>query len=468
MDTPPPPKPPLFRRILAKNFIALKGLPLTVKFLTVLGYLVILGLLLFTLVVELFGQHMLTVQYTLVQGDVKEPLVVMAVTGLAFILGWAYLLTGAATARARIFLPVLALFAAQLFLASGGSLLPLLLEVFFFLSVLVIYGFTFRMRFWHDLPGLHFFGWLAAVTLFVLLSVGTVATNAEVASALSANFGLVMLLTMAFWVLLGLTVTELGIKFGQTVTRLGRRLLPFPAFSALVVFVLLAHPAFAALIYQLAQDGFLLLDLAVSLILVIAALGIWITRRWSFTPAAVLLTLSLASPVLMFGVSLAFSGKDFTSFLLEVTGIFPPLLLFVGLTTFNLFGMGVTFTGVDGRVLPRRARVLLYFGILLLVVACMLFQSNERSVVTGQVGGIQVLANSLFALSALGLGIPYLIWLAWKRQEELIGAEEEFAQAPRWRWLERMPKQAWLVIGVLMACACSCLLVVILFWLLQR
>ena len=88
------------------------------------------------------------------------------------------------------------------------------------------------------------------------------------------------------------------------------------------------------------------------------------------------------------------------------------LPLTVGLTTFNLFGMGVTFTGVDGRILPRRARVLLYFGVLLLVVACMLFQSNEREVLTDQAGGIQVLANSLFALSALGLGIPYLIWLA--------------------------------------------------------
>ena len=81
---------------------------------------------------------------------------------------------------------------------------------------------------------------------------------------------------------------------------------------------------------------------------------------------------------------MAFAGQDFAELLLKMTGIFPPLLLFVGLTTYNLFGMGVAFTGVDGRILPRRARVLLYFGTLILVVATMLFLSNERNAETNQ------------------------------------------------------------------------------------
>ena len=167
-------------------------------------------------------------------------------------------------------------------------------------------------------------------------------------------------------------------------------------------------------------------------------------------------------------VDLASEGHDFTELLLKFTGIFPPTLLFVGLTTYNLLGMGVTFTAVDGRILPKRSRVLLYFGTLLLVVACMLFFSNERIVATNQLSmDLQNWVNTPFYISALFLGIPYVIWLIWKRREVLTGAEAEFTQAPRWRGLERVPKQAWLGISILMACTCSCLLTVILFWQLQ-
>ncbi|MDP2995350.1 MAG: hypothetical protein Q8N46_09560, partial [Anaerolineales bacterium] len=193
MDTPKPPKPNLLRRTFAGNFIDLRGLPVSLKILTIAGYLAVFGLLFFTLLVELAGDRLQTVEYTLAGQNDKVPLVVMAIAGLAFILGWAYLLSGAAAARARIFLPILVLYALQLFLVTGGNLLLIFLELLFFFTVLLIYGLTFRMNFWRDLPGLHFFGWLGAVSVIVILSVGISPTNAEVASSLSANFAIVML-----------------------------------------------------------------------------------------------------------------------------------------------------------------------------------------------------------------------------------------------------------------------------------
>jgi hypothetical protein len=168
-----------------------------------------------------------------------------------------------------------------------------------------------------------------------------------------------------------------------------------------------------------------------------------------------LLTLSLASPVVVLGLSMAFSGQDFAGLLLNMTGIFPPTLLFVGLTTYNLFGMGVTFTRMDGRILPRKARILLYFGTLLLVVACMLFTSNERVSATNEL--------SLFALSALILGLPYLVWMVWKRREMLVGPGVEIDLPPRWTGLERIPRLAWMALALVLSCACSCLLVGILY-----
>jgi hypothetical protein len=138
--------------------------------------------------------------------------------------------------------------------------------------------------------------------------------------------------------------------------------------------------------------------------------------------------------------------------------------LFVGLTTYNLFGMGVSFTSVDGRILPRRARILLYFGILLLVVACMLFNSNNRLQDTSRLSlDFQLLINNLFALSALILGVPYLVWMIWKRRPFLVVADQGPPHPPRFSWLGRLPAPAWVALSLILSCACSCLLLVILY-----
>jgi hypothetical protein len=466
MDAPKYLKTDLLRRTFADNFIDLQGLSVALKILIVVGYLAVLGQLLFTLLVELAGDRLPVVLYSISDVNYKVPLLVMAVSGLAFILGWAYLLTGAAAAKARIFLPVLALFALQLFLVTGGNLLLVFLELVFFLAVLVIYGLTFRTKFWLDLPGLHFFGWLGAVSIIVILSVGLSAANANVATALSANFSILQLLTIVFWVLLGLSVINLGVSIGRGFNRIARKLLPISAFNALIVFFLLIHPAVIALIFWLTKDGFWLLDVLFSILLILAAVIVLIAHRWSAPTGSVFLVLSLATPVLVLGLSMAFAGNDFTQLLLNMTGIFPPTLLFVGLTTYNLFGMGTAFTSVDGNILPKRARILLYFGALLLVVACMLFMSNDRIVETNQLSmDIQSFINNLFALSALFIGLPYVVWMVWKRREMLIGPESDFSEPPRWGWLTRIPGKVWIAVGVVLACSGSCVLGLVLFFL---
>ena len=463
MDTPKPSEPGLLRRTFAGIFIDLQGLSLILKILIIGGYLAVFGMLFFTLLVELAGDRLQTVEFTLAGKTNNVPLVVVAVAGLAFILGWAYLLTGAAAAKARIFLPVLVLFALQLLLVTNVTFLLLLLELVFFLTVLIVYGLTFRTRFWHALPGLHFFAWLAAVSVLVILSVGTSAENADVARALSANFSIVLLLTLVFWVLLGLSIIDLGLTIGRGFTRIARKILPFSALSALVLFALLIHPLVGALVFWLTKDGFWLLDPLLAILLILGALVVWIARRWSGSSSAVFLTLSLAAPVVVLGLSMAFAGKDFTELLLKMTGVFPPTLLFVGLTTYNLFGMGVAFTAVDGRILPKRARVFLYFGTLLLVVACMLFISNELNTATNHLSlDFQNLINNLFALTALLLGLPYVVWTVLKRREMLIGPQMDASAPPRWAWMERFPARAWIGLSLVLACACSCLLVVVL------
>ncbi len=312
MDMPNPHGSGFFRSFFSGVFIDLQRLPVVLKILVVVGYLAVLGQLLFTLVVELAGEHLGTVTYTLAGENHIIPLLVLVITGLAFILGWAYLLTGAAAGAARIFLPVLALFAVQLFLVTSGNLLLVFFELIFFVAVLVIYGLTFRTRFWLDLPGLHFFGWLGAVSIFMILSVGISATFSDMAVALSANFSMLQLLTFLFWVILGLSVIDLGITIGRWFSRIFWKHLPISAFNSLILFFLLAHPAVASLIFWLTQDGFLLLDIVFSVLIIIYALVVWLSHRWSAPNRAVIVTLSFATPVVSLGVSMAFGGQDFT------------------------------------------------------------------------------------------------------------------------------------------------------------
>ena len=145
---PKPPKQNFLQKIILNNFVDLRGLPLTLKLLTILGYLAVLGQLLFILFIERFGTSRLpVVKYMLGEQAEQVPLVIVAVTALAFIMGWVFLLTGAATSKARIFLPVLLIFAFQLFMVS--SLLGFVVELLFIFTVLVVYAFTFRANFWH-------------------------------------------------------------------------------------------------------------------------------------------------------------------------------------------------------------------------------------------------------------------------------------------------------------------------------
>ena len=470
MDTSQPLKPPrpnFLRKFISDNFVDLHGLSFILKILTTAGYLAVLGQLLFTLVIERLGFSLPVVAYSIVDKIYQVPLVVMAVTAIAFIMGWVFLLTGAAASRARVFLPVLTVFALQLFMVS--SLLGIFVELLFIIAVLLIYLLTFRTNFWRDLPDLHFFGWLLAVSAIFILSVGTSATNAELASALSTNFSIVMLLTLAFWVLLGFSVFSLGIKVGKFVTSYARKALPFPALSALAVFLVIIHPMVALLVIWQGRDPFWSFDLPFSVLFLLVALVLWILRRWSPRVAAIFLALSVATPVIMVCLSGAFAGRSFTENVLKMTGFFPPILLFVLMTTYNLLGMGVTFTGVDGRVMPKRARILLYFGTLILVVACMLFISNEHIAGTDTLAtDYQDLINSFISISAFIFIIPYGIWMIVKRRELLIGPELDPAAPPQWTFLEKVPRVAWIIISLVLACSCVCLLVGILTWLATR
>lgn len=84
--------------------------------------------------------------------------------------------------------------------------------------------------------------------------------------------------------------------------------------------------------------------------------------------------------------------------------------------------------------------MLLYFGAVILIITFVLFSLNQRVVATGRLDEAeQVLINGLFAIVALLLGFPYLLWVVWKRRDELIGREADYGAIARHAVLTRAP-----------------------------
>lgn len=121
----------------------------------------------------------------------------------------------------------------------------------------------------------------------------------------------------------------------------------------------------------------------VSLLLASWALALRIRGRLSAPAASALLALSLVLPVLTLGWSQPFREADLTTAVFAVagatTGVLPATLLFVGLAAYDVLNFGARYANADGRVMPRGGRMLIYFGVILLVTGFTLFFLNARA-----------------------------------------------------------------------------------------
>jgi hypothetical protein len=155
-----------------------------------------------------------------------------------------------------------------------------------------------------------------------------------------------------------------------------RRRLAERQFGTMVVAILLVHPVLSFVL--ILNDGeWLAIDLLVSLLLVLWALGLRLSGRLSIPAASLLLAINLVLPLLTLGWSQPFRETDMTAAMVSVAGVaanvVPAALLFVGLAAYDVLNFGVRYANVDGRVMPRGGRVLKYFGAVLLVTAFVLF-----------------------------------------------------------------------------------------------
>ncbi len=468
----------LYLEPLREAFIPMEGMPRGTRLLAWTGYAAIAGLLGITILSALPGISLGAVTFPMTMNDNQVtayvPLLVVLAVLVGFLLGWAYLLSGATNSQPLIFLPFMLLFCVQLACLvpfnsqSSGWLLAWLCVILplLFLTAL-LYLLTHKKAFWREYPLLEFGLWLFLLGLCGLFLFLGRQSLFEMSASLHGIFSLLFLLLLPLWLLLGLSVVDLGLEVASRLVLALRRWLPLNALQALALFVLIARPAMLLLwilwdsIFQrgepepsLLANG-IFVDAVLSIPLLIVLLITVLSRRWDGYRAAKLLVLSLT--VLVFSVGLTFSmgGIDLSN-PLEITmqsvSVLPAVLVFVAMLVYNVLGLGTRFAHRDSRSLPRQGRVLLVFGLALLVTSLFVFMTNLRDEAGHSILKWEADFSNFFALGLMLLGLPYLIWIAWKRGERLVGGRAEFeAVAPRFAALLAVSNRRLTVLAVLCA-----------------
>ena len=421
--------------------------PLTTseRILVAVGYVSIILLLGFTLASQYFSGHLAVVEYGSPDAFLV-PIVVVALIGWSYALGWAFLVAGATVCRRRVSLPLLFAFAWQLFflmygVRSSPDLLCLeALLACVLLGAVVIGHLLFRdWMGWHKCAWGQVVVWAGWLLLFQALALGSFS---DLAAALEANLSCLLLAMMAFWYISAFQAIDIAVKLAHGVSVGLGRLFSRGVLTAVQTALILFHPV-AAMLAHFVGDVFDLMPLylfaymelfpAAFMVMIMALLIV--IRRWNPRTATIMLTLSLASPVFSLA-AIGFDLGDPLGSLKKDLGLSSSGWLFVGFVVYDVFEAAVNFTRVDGRIIPRLGRILLIFGSTILVTSLGLFSINNIAVATGQhpwseLFGQPLLEEAfLFLPTIFYLGPFYLAWLIWRRRERLAGREEAWVAAP--------------------------------------
>ena len=426
---------PRLKSVLRERTVDVRGLRWNLRFLTLLGYVSVAVMLGGTLFLELFGNQLSSVRvepdaFTTMDfsAGVRIPVLALVLSSLSLALGWAFLLTGATDCRRRVFFPIVGLFCLQwvMFVGRGGGIAGILGfgGLLIIAAVSIAYLFFPRLRYWRDRPLVEFGIWL---TLLLLVVAEMFFANTKTEAALDLNLALSIpqMVSIPFWVLLGVEAVDGAATLVRyTVLRL-RRWLAGGIFTAVLFLVLLIH-SIASLLLANYDGGWWIFDFCASLPLLVAALALGAFGRLTARASSILLALSLIAPILTFAGAQTFGEKSLTTWGLSVVGIsaniLPAALIFVGLAAYDVLNFGARYVNTDGHVMPRSGRVLLYFGAVLLVTAFTLFYLNAHGLGSNEPHrSLLLLINMPFTIGVWFLGLPYLAWLVWKRREHLIG-----------------------------------------------
>ncbi len=466
-------------------FLNLKELPKPQRTLAIVGYSVTGALLIFLLVVELWGGGMGQVTFTRSDGSEMRqiPLAVIIVSMAAMALGWAFLLTGASDGHPIVFIPIAVVFGIQLMCVIPFENTPALIAWCCSAPTLILAAagahiFTHKKPVWKELQVGEFLIWAAAGVFFLGLWGFTRGGLDLMAQDLDGIYSLVMLSFIPIWMLAGMAVVDAAVDLGRRFIKLIREKLSDETLLALTVFLIITRPVITVALFIIDQINgtqitlqenplktALVLDGIFSVPLLIALVIVRLSKHWNARSAAVLLGTSVATPAFTLGLAMALLGQNiFDPFEMTASslGLMPSLLVFVALVVHTTLSMGTRFAEKGGKFLPRSGRIMFIFGMVLGLLSFTLFFVNTRSAETGLLDRqIQDGINIFFSLSVFLFGGPYLLWMLIRHRERLAGPAEDYVPRPAAVEGQTAPrKQQWLTIAtvsavILLSLACG-------------
>lgn len=457
-----------------EGFVETAGLHPGVRRLIVFGYALILVLLAVLLTVDVFRDAswmpLFNSQVTggsVPNGMYRMPIPALTASVVAYVVGWAYVLTGASDCGRRVFVATLVVFGLPLWLVARATaeavrqpMLPFVGAVTLAILVpAVLHVVTHRSRVWRERPGVELAIWTAVPCLLlagfsaVLAANGVSDGRLEIVSLsvvtylffLCANWMLVAGTVFSMW--LAPEPVNMGVDAGRALARRLRRWLRPSVFGWVALGATLLPALIVALPGAYLWSVFHSLaahEIVISITLLAGPLALvgWalqrrLAGRWSPLTATIGLALAVAA-LLTIGlfVLATFANQDLLGWVLAASGLIPPVLLFVLLSTYSVMTFGARFANRDGQQAPRTGRTLIFFGVVMLMMGGMLFSTNLRLPDGRLSTAFQDRLDLTLLVTMWIVAPPYLVWTALRRPNRLLGRIDVRAQ-PRRRGFAR-------------------------------
>jgi hypothetical protein len=313
--------------------------------------------------------------------------------------------------------------------------------------------FTRGRREWRDHPGIESAVWFG-IGLALLVTVVAIGSSYDgrgleaLAWALERTLLVPGLLWLPVLLVGGIEIVDLGLGTGRAATRFLDRVVPAWANRALGWLVPIAGvvawvaaglndrlPLFSWGPNRSAADLAWLLVVAVFGFGPPTATTIWVVvrrlrRSWDRQADAIGITLGIACLILLFVHVVAFEDQvDPVEWAIiqavVASGIFVPYTVTVLLLIHNVATFGARYANREGRLLIRQGRVLMHFGVLLLMLACGIFFADHY---IGPWAVERRFEPVLQVGLLLGVGVVaplYLFWIVVRRQDRILGSTTE-------------------------------------------
>jgi hypothetical protein len=204
--------------------------------LTIVGYVATIGLLVAILLSDLVSQSQLPFEDY--RGIHHVPIILIGLFGATFVVGWAFVLTGASDAGRRVFLPVLLVCALQ-----ASSIVPANIKgplVLAFLAVGLVAGVWGPTDMWQRHPIIEFLVWMVVLATAIGSNVVEGIDPSARLRSLYDTASTFALLAFPFWLRLGRDSAQAAIELGRKSTTLLTRSLAGRPFLLFVLAVTVA------------------------------------------------------------------------------------------------------------------------------------------------------------------------------------------------------------------------------------